>query len=213
VIDMRIEGNDQRLAAATAIQLQQTGVQQVIAPKSAQQQNAQNGSKSDTVQSIVGDKVSINVELPQNTVDTLQRIGNISDFLNSVATNLRQTNDGLKATSSIVTDMKASLDKVINNAPPYSLTDKARVEQLMSYSSLKKQIMSMMVPAPPPPIYEKVQHLWEDLFSGPNNSIQTPTLPVEVPDSHIKAAAKQLNNISGQIGLLQDSLSNSVRTG
>jgi hypothetical protein len=69
-----------------------------------------------------------------------------------------------------------------------------------------------MVPAPPTPVYEKIQHLWEDLFSGPNNTIQTPTLPLDVPDSHIKAAASQLDSISGQIGLLQNALGNTVKT-
>ncbi len=208
---MRIEGNDQRLAAATAIQLQQTGVQQTLAPKSSQQLDVRNSNKADTVQSLVGDKVSIKVELPQNTVDTLQRMGNISDFLNSVATSLRQTNEGLKATSSIVENMKASLDKIIKNYPPYSLENKERIDQLMSYSSLKKQIMSLMVPPPPPPIYENVNHLWDDLFSGPSNTIQTPTLPSDAPDSHVNAAIKQLDVISSQIGLVQESMSSSIR--
>ncbi|MDD2898668.1 MAG: hypothetical protein PHI31_08120 [Desulfuromonadaceae bacterium] len=207
---MRIEGNDQRLAAATASQMQQTGVQQVLAPKAAQQKETQKNGTENAVQSIAGDKVSINVELTKNTVDTLQKMGNISDFLNSVATNLRQTNEGLKATSSIVEDMKVSLNKVINKSPPYSLVDKERVEQLMTYSSLKKQIMSMMVPAPPPPIYENVKHLWEDLFSGSGNTIQTPTLPSDAPTSHVNAAAKQLDVISNQIGLVQESVTNSV---
>jgi hypothetical protein len=208
---MRVEGNDQRLAAATAAQMQQTGVQQVMAPKSSQQHDASNSSRVNTVQSLVGDKVSINVELPQNTVDTLQKMGNISDFLNSVATNLRQTNEGLKASSSIVTDMKASLEKIIKNYPPYSLESKERIDQLMTYSSLRKQIVSLMVPAPPPPIYEKVKHLWEDLFSGPRNTIQTPTLPPDAPDSHVTAAVKQLDVVSNEIGLLQESMNSSIK--
>lgn len=207
---MRIEGNDQRLAAATASQMQQTGVQQMLTPKNVQLQEAQKVGNDNTVQSIVGDKVSIKVELTKNTVDTLQKMGNISDFLNSVATNLRQTNEGLKATSSVVEDMKISLNKVINKSPPYSLVDKERVEQLMTYTSLKKQIINMMVPAPPPPIYERVQHLWEDLFSGPGNTVQTPTLPSDAPTSHVTAAVNQLDVISNQVGLVQESLSNSV---
>ncbi|OGU14017.1 MAG: hypothetical protein A2076_09715 [Geobacteraceae bacterium GWC2_53_11] len=207
---MRIEGNDQRLAAATAIQLQQTGVQQMLAPKTAQHQDAQKASKENTVQSIAGDKVSINVELSKKTVDTLQKMGTISDFLNSVATNLRQTNEGLKATAAIVTDMKSSLDQIIKIYPPYSIESKERIDQLMSYSSLKKQIMSLMVPAPPAPIYETVKHLWGDLFSGANSTVQTPTLPLDAPDSHVNAAAKQLDVISSQIGLVQDSMSKSI---
>lgn len=210
---MRVEGNDQRLAAATAIQMQQTGVQQMLAPKTEQHQEAQKASKENTVQSIAGDKVSIKVELSKNTADTLQKLGNISDFLNSVATSLRQTNEGLKAASSVVTDMKASLDKIIKSYPPYTFESKERIDQLMSYASLKKQIMSLMVPPPPPPIYEKVKHLWEDLFSSSSNTIQTPTLPLDVPDSHIKAAANQLDNLSGQVSLLQGALGGSVAKG
>lgn len=210
---MRIEGNDQRLAAATAIQMQHTGTQQMLAPKTVPQQEAQKASKENTVQSIAGDKVSINVELPKNTVDTLQKMGNISDFLNSVATSLRQTNEGLKEASSIVADMKASLDNIIKNYPPYSLANKERIDQLMNYSSLKKQIMSLMVPAPPPPIYEGVKHIWEDLFSGPGSTVQTPTLPTDAPDSHVNAATKQLDVISSQIGLVQESMSSSVMKG
>ncbi len=207
---MKIEGNDQRLAAATATQMQQTGVQQVMAPKSPQQQDAQKNDKADTAQSLVGDKVSIKVELPQKTVDTLQRMGNISDFLNSVATTLRQTNEGLTAANAIAEQMKASLDKIIKNFPPYPIESKERIEQLMNYSSLQKQILSLMLPPPPQPVYEKVKHLWEGLTSGIGSSIQAPTLSQNAPDSHVSAAAKQLDVISGQIGLVQESMSNSV---
>lgn len=207
---MRIEGNDQRLAAATAIQMQQSGVQQALAPKPLQQQDAQKNSKSDTAQSLVGDKVSIKVELPQKTIDTLQKMGNISDFLNSVATNLRQTNEGLTAANSITEQMKTSLDKIIKNFPPYSIDSKERIDQLMQYSSLRKQIMSLMTPPPPQPVYEKIQHLWEGLTSGIGGTIQTPPLSTDAPDSHVSAAAKQLDAISSQIGLVQESMSSSV---
>lgn len=208
---MRIEGNDQRLAAATAIQLQQSGVQQSLAPKPPQYQDTHVNAKTDTAQSLVGDKVSIKVELPKNTVDTLQKMGNISDFLNSVATNLRQTNDGLTAVNAVVEQMKVSLDKIVKNFPPYPIESKERMEQLMSYSSLQKQILSLMVPPPPQPVYEKVKHLWEGLTSGIGGMIQTPALPQDAPDSHVSAAAKQLEVISGQVGLVQESMSNSVR--
>lgn len=207
---MRIEGNDQRLAAATAIQLQQSGVQQALSPKTQQSQDAQQASKENTVQSIAGDKVSINVELPKHTVDTLQKMGNISDFLNSAAISLRQSNEGLKESSGVVAGMKTSLDNIIKVYPPYSIENKARIEQLMAFSSLRKQIISLMVPAPPPPVYEKVKHLWENLFSGPSNSIQIPTLPHNAPDSHVTAASKQLDVIAGQINLVRETMNSSV---
>ena len=207
---MRIEGNDLRLAAATATQMQNTGADKVVAPKTAQQHEAQHATKEDAVQSLGGDKVSIRVELPKNTVDTLQNMGNISDFLNSVATNLRQSNEGLKATTAIIDQMKQSLDTIIKNFPPYPVESRERMEQLMNYSSLQKQILSLMTPPPPQPVYEKVKHLWEGLTSGIGSTIQTPTLPQDAPDSHVKAASKQLDAISGQISLVQETMSNSV---
>ena len=207
---MRIEGNDLRLAAATATQMQNTGADKIVAPKTAQQQETQNATKENAVQSLGGDKVSIRVELPKNTVDTLQKMGNISDFLNSVATNLRQSNEGLKATTAIIDQMKQSLDTIIKNFPPYPVESRERMEQLMSYSSLQKQILSLMTPPPPQPVYEKVKHLWEGLTSGIGSTIQTPTLPQDAPDSHVKAASKQLDAISGQIGLVQETMTSTV---
>ena len=207
---MRIEGNDLRLAAATATQMQNTGADKIVAPKTAQQKETQNSTKEDAIQSLGGDKVSIRVELPKNTVDTLQKMGNISDFLNSVATNLRQSNEGLKATTAIIDQMKQSLDTIIKNFPPYPVESRERMEQLMSYSSLQKQILSLMTPPPPQPVYEKVKHLWEGLTSGLGGAIQTPTLSQDAPDSHVKAASKQLDAISGQIGLVQETMTSSI---
>jgi hypothetical protein len=210
---MKVEGNDQRLAIATAIQMQNTGVHQVLAPKTAQQKEGKDSSREDSVQTLAGDKISIRVELPKNTVDTLQKIGNISDFINSVATNLRQTNEGLKGANEIVEQMKASLDKILKNYPPFAIENRDRMELLMSYSGLKKEIQNMMIPAPPSPVYETVKHLWDGLTSGQNGTIQTPTLPQDAPDSHVKLASQQLNALSSQISLVQDAIGNTVKTG
>ena len=207
---MQIEGNDLRLAAATAVQLKNTGADKVYSTKMAQQQDTQNTDKTDMVQSPLGDRVSIRVDLPKNTVDTLQKMGNISDFLNSVATNLRQSNEGLKAANQIVEQMKASLDKIIKNYPHYPIDSRERMDQLMQYSGLQKQIMSLMVPPPPQPVYEKVKHLWEGLTTGIAGTLQTPQLPNDAPDTHVKAASKQLDAMSEQIGLAQEAMSNSI---
>ena len=207
---MIIDSNDQRLAAATATQIQQTGRYQIIAPKPSQQQDPLNRNKSDFVQPAAGDTISIKVELPQNTVDTLKRLGNTSDILNSLAINLRQTNEGLAAANTVTEKMKATLDKVIKDYPPYPVEDKGRMEQLMGYSGLRKQLQTMMIPTPPAPLYEKVQHLWEGLTGGVGSSIQTPSLPQNAPSSHVSAAAKQHDVISGQISLVQETMSSSV---
>ena len=202
---MRIEGNDQRLAAATAAQLQETRAQQVTVPKTSQQQETTSSSNADKVSTLVGDKVSIRVELPKNTVETIQKMGNMSDFINSVAINLRQTNEGIKAINNVVDQMKASLDKIIKNYPPFPPESKARQELLMSYSGLQKQIMSMMIPPPLQPVRDKIQHLWDNLTNG-RDTVQTPTLAADAPDTHVKAAAQQLDSVSNQLGLVQEAL-------
>ena len=211
---MKIDGNDQRLAVATATQLHQTGVQQALVPKSPQQQDVRNNSNTDAVHSLGWDTVSIKVELPQNTVDTLKRIGNTSDILNSLATNLRKTNDGLTAANAITEKMKTSLDTFVKTYPPYLVEDKGRMEQLMSYSSLRKQLQSMMIPAPPAPLYDQVKHLWEGLTgSGTGTVVQAPSLPQDAPATHVEAALSQLKVISSQINLVQESMTNFVMKG
>jgi hypothetical protein len=207
---MIIDGSDRQLAVSTAIQMQQPGVQQISAPKSSQQLDARNGSKTDTVQPLGGDTVSIKVELPLNTFDTLKKIGNTTDILNALATNLRQTNEGLTFANIITEKMKASLDRVIKDYPPYPIEDKGRMEQLMSYSSLRNQLQSLMIPAPPPPLYEKIKHLWEGLTSGVGSTVQTPSLPHEALTTHVKSASKQLDVISNQISLVQEAMANMV---
>jgi len=209
---MRVEGNDQRLAALTAAQMQNSGTQQMLASKFVQAQDTQKVSKENTPQPLAGDKVSINVELPKSTIDTLQKMGNISDFLNTTAANLRQTNEGLQAASNIITYMKSSLDQIVKNYPPYSVESQARIDQLMNFSSLKKQIQSLEIPAPPPPIYEVIKHLWADLFSEKDKVIQTPILPSDAPDAQVADAAKQLDEIAGKINKALDALSNAVKS-
>ncbi len=207
---MIIDGNDQRLAVATALQMQQSGIQQTLAPKSSQQPDFGSGSKSDSVQSLGGDTVSIKINVPQNTIDTLQRIGNASDILNSLATNLRQTYEGLTAASALTEKMKTTLDNVVKNYPPYPVEDQGRMEQLMGYSSLRQQLQSLMLPAPPAPLYDKVKHLWDGLTGGTGSSVQVQSLPQDAPHSHVMAAAKQLDVISSQINLVQESTVNLV---
>ncbi len=107
--------------------------------------------------------------------------------------------------------MKEPLDRIIKQYPPFNTDDQERMDLLMSYSSLRDQIKSLMVPQPPPPVYEKVQPLWQNLFSDKDGTIPAPQLNVDAPDSHVKVAASQLDFFSDQIGVIRDELSNSIK--
>lgn len=203
---MKINGLDPGSAADVQKTLQQ----------SALPQKTLNKSESTVFAPAVGenhssDKISIQLEVPRKTLETLQQFGQVGDFLNTMATNLRKTQETLKASSVVIDKMREKLDTIVKNYPPFSTDSKERMEILMSYSGLQKEIRNLMVPPPPPPVYEKVQHLWQSLFSAQDGTIPAQQLPIDVPDSHVKLAAKQLDSLSEQIGLVKDALINTVK--
>lgn len=159
----------------------------------------------------VTDKVTIQLELPRNTLDTLQKIGGVGDLLISTAKNVRQTNEVLNFGAKQLEEMKANLEKIVKNYPPFPPESKERMELLMSYSGLQKEITSLMVPPPPPPVYEKIQHVWDNLFSGQSRSIQAPFLPSDAPDSHVKTVAGQIGNLKNQVELIQEAMGNTIK--
>lgn len=208
---MKIDTVDPSIAARSFADIQRT--QQQSSPPT----NPQNTTEIAETASVVGgtnpgDKVSIRLDVPRKTLEALQQFGQRGDFLNTMATNLRNTLETLKASSAVIDRMKEKLDTIVKkNYPPFSIESKERMDLLMSYCGLQKEIRSLMIPPPPPPVYEKVQHLWESLFSAQDGTIPAPQLPVDVTDSHVKLAAKQLDSLSKQIGTVREALSNSVK--
>jgi hypothetical protein len=204
---MKIDPNDPNvLAQAAAVQ----SAQQANLQKS-QQTTREAPSHSPAPDNQVTDKVSIRVEVPRKTLETLQQFGQLGEFLNTLATNLRKTKEGLESSAEMVDQMKGPLNQIIKQFPPYGPESQERMELLMTYNGLQKEIKALMVPPPPPPIYEKVQHLWQGLFSDRDGTISAPQLPIDAPDSHVKIAAAQLDSLSEQIGVMSEELSNSVK--
>lgn len=204
---MKIDANDPAtIALASGIQK----IQQPNFQKSPPQNSPETTSPKATPDHPT-DKVSIQLEIPRKNLETLQQFGQIGDFLNTLATNLRKTKEGLNASAELIDKMKAPLGQIIKNYPPYNADSQERMELLMTYNSLQKEIRELMVPPPPPPIYEKVQHLWQGLISDRDGTISAPQLPIDAPDSHVKLAAAQLDSFSEQVGVITDELSNTVK--
>lgn len=204
---MKIDSNDpSALAQAAAIQhTQQTNLQK------SPQQPTRDSTSSPAADNQVSDKVSIKVEIPRKNLETLQQFGQLGDFLNTLATNLRKTKEGLNTSAEVVGNMKTPLSQIIKQFPPYNMDSQERMELLMTYNSLQKEIKALMVPPPPPPVYEKVQHLWQGLFSDRDGTISAPILPMDAPDSHVKIAAAQLDSFSEQIDVISEELNNTVK--
>ena len=161
--------------------------------------------------SAMNDTVQLQISIPRQTMDTLQKIGSITDVLNDTAKSLRATGNGLSAAADIAMKMRHSLDTITKNFPPFPIDSTERRDILMSYRALQKEMEKMMVPPPPPPVYDKVKTLWNDLFgqSG-TGTISPPNLPENAPDTVITDATKQLTATGDAISTMHAAIGESL---
>ena len=68
---------------------------------------------------------------------------------NSAAGAIRNTDLSLDALGQKIDALKAPLETIVKNFPPFSPQDQARVKLLMKYSSLRKEIDELTFPLPP----------------------------------------------------------------
>lgn len=177
--------------------------------KQISEQHANETTKKEQARESVGDvsdHVSLSITISRRTLDTLERIGGISDILNSTAKNIRETDKNLTLSADIIAKMKADLEKIVKNYPPFSMESEERRTILMSYDALKKQIDQLTVPPPPPPIYEKISHIWQDLFPGQERSVSTPTVPLSASDSTVQSAVDSLTTADNRITEVRNEL-------
>lgn len=167
-------------------------------------------SNTSSVDNSANDQVHLQISIPQQTLDTLQKIGSISDVLNNTAKSLRATDNGLSASADIAEKMRDTLKKITKNYPPFSIDSAERRDILMSYRALQKEMEKMMVPAPPPPVYDKVQGVWRDLF-GQNltGKVTTPILSDNAPDNAVADAATELESKSKTIAAVRTAIGTS----
>lgn len=113
----------------------------------------------------------------------------LSDRRN-VAALIRQTDTKLEAIITHVDAMKANLAKIVKNYPPFSIDSKERMEILRSFISLRKEIDSMTIPAPPPqPGVQMKSEIWQDKgLSG----LLPGQLAIDAPDDQVQSAYDQL---------------------
>lgn len=78
-----------------------------------------------------------------------QRLQSENDRRNATAAGIRSTDRSLARLGQKIDGLKAPLQAIVKNFPPFSPEDKARMKLLMNYSSLRKEIDQLTVPAPP----------------------------------------------------------------
>jgi len=153
------------------------------------------------------DQVQFNSSIPRQTMDTLQKIGNLTALSNSTAKSLRETVNGLSLSTEMLDKMKAKLETITKNFPPFPIDSSERKKLLMSYRSLQKEIEKLTIPAPPPPAYDKVAEMWGDLFGqNKSGSVTTVDLPDNASDAVVAKTAEQIAGTSEAVTKLNSAI-------
>jgi hypothetical protein len=158
------------------------------------------------------DTVQIRSTITSKNLDTVRTIELMHAMLNHQAKGVRETNEAVNKATEQVDAMKSSLQAVLKNFPPFPVDSKERNDKLMQYSSLRKELLSLMVPPPPPAPYEKVKHLWDALFDQ-NGKILPSTVPAlenSSSDAKLKEASQGLDNTSIQLADLSNNVTQAL---
>lgn len=178
--------------------------------------NIENGSGKKTVSTSNEAASGVTVELTNSTplknLDTVRVIEQMHARLNELAKGVRETNEALAQSSKLLAQANNSVQTIIKNYPPYSIDSLERRDILMSYISIRKEIQQMMVPPPPTPIYEKIAHMWDQLFSESNqlNSNIVPDLDPTSSDATLNSAATALGTANDQVAALSTGITDAL---
>ena len=145
--------------------------------------------------------------------DKAGRLNSLSDGSNSLALRAKETDQKLSILAASIDKMTSALDAIVKNFPPFSLESSARKDLLMSYASIRKELLQLTFPPPPPPIYEKIQHQWQELFQkdAPSNTIKLPgELGSSTPDSDLKATMADLTTLHDGITSVRSDMKQSL---
>ncbi len=155
------------------------------------------------------DKVSVSLHKAASTMD---KLGTVNNEKNLVAKNIREIDSTLQGVTTVIDRMKLQLEKVVKNFPPFSQDSEERKEILMSYISLRQEIIKMTVPAPPEPIYEKHKTLWEKLGYQENGKLtnSVPEISVASTDAQVKRALAGLEGFQSSVTAGRDQLARAV---
>lgn len=155
------------------------------------------------------DSITIGVALSDKT----GKLSLLSDGSNSIALQTKETDQKLSILADSIHKMKGALEAIVKNFPPFSLESSDRKDLLMSYASIRKELLQLTFPPPPPPIYEKIQHQWQELFQkdAPSNTIKLPgELGNSTPDSDLKVTIADLITLRDGITSVRSDLKQSL---
>ncbi len=143
---------------------------------------------------------SLQINSSSVTLKNLAFVRDIEEMhvnMNRLAKGVRETNEALVKVAEQARQMQGETYAIIKNFPPFTRESSERQQILMSYISIEKEILKMTVPPPVPPVYERIQHLWDSTFSktGQLLSSAVPSLQTSSSDQEVKTAASALEQL------------------
>lgn len=150
------------------------------------------------------DQIRISSPVTLKNLDTVKAIEQLHNKMNTLIKGVRQTNEVINNASEQITHMSTALENIVKNFPPFPVDSKDRQELLMTYASIRQEILKMSFPPPPAPIYEKVQSTWDSLFAQNAQMLASavPALENSSPDTQVHEAAQQLQTTSNTLSSL-----------
>ena len=143
---------------------------------------------------------SITINSSSVTIKNLAFVRDIEEMhvnMNRLAKGVRETNEALVLVAEQARQMQGQTYAIIKNFPPFTRESSERQQILMSYISIEKEILKMTVPPPVQPVYERLKHLWDAIFSENGLLLPSavPSLQTDSSDQEIKAAASALEKL------------------
>lgn len=147
------------------------------------------------------DTLQVRSTVTLKNLETVRTIEQMHARLNQQAKGVRETNESINKATEQVGQLKSGLQGILKNFPPFSVDSMERKELLMGYTSLRKELLQLMVPPPPPAVYEKVEQMWGTLFDKNGQILPSSVPPVESAssDAQLNEASQGLDRISAQL--------------
>ncbi|GFO68493.1 hypothetical protein GMLC_20720 [Geomonas limicola] len=121
------------------------------------------------------------VVLSGNRERAYQELQVRNEHSNDTAQAIRRTDRSLHVVSQKVDSLKAPLEAIVKNFPPFAPEDKARVALLKEYAGLRKEIDQLTTPPPP----EVLAARRAEAGQAPKGQSLPEPLPMDATDSQI----------------------------
>jgi hypothetical protein len=181
------------------------------AQSSADQQKISEAATSNPVAQPT-DQVKLSSSVTVKNLDTVKAIEQMHARMNQLVKGTRETNEALNKAAEQVTVMQSNLTSILKNFPPFPIDSKERQDLLMSYTSIRQEMMRMTVPQPPPPLYEQVKQDW-DKTVGQNGQMlasAVPALEAGSSDPQLKEVSAKLEQVSTGLATLSSGVTKAL---